>query len=145
MQHKNIVRLVAFSEGNPQHPPCLVLERMEESLSHSLATGDVPPIEVRLDTVQDICQVRPSPRPWLPSAIIDGVSELSTVDSPCLSVSAKIGVKIHIWMECLKRASYPAGGTWINGVYLRFRFPSRACFSSTSAELHTVMSRARTC
>lgn len=59
MQHKNIVRLLAFSEGNPGHPPCLVLERMEESLSHSLGTGDVPPIELRLETIKDICQVRP--------------------------------------------------------------------------------------
>jgi len=60
MRHDNIVRLLAFSEGGPQRPPCMVMERMEESLCTFLQTVDPPPsLGESLETVRDICQVTP--------------------------------------------------------------------------------------
>eukprot|EP00903_Cladosiphon_okamuranus_P014621 g13558.t2 len=57
MRHDNIVRLLAFSEGSPQRPPCMVLERMEESLSTFLKVMKSPPsLEERLETTRHICQ-----------------------------------------------------------------------------------------
>ncbi len=58
MRHDNIVRLLAFSEGGPQRPPCMVMERMEESLSTFLEVMESPPpLAERLETTRDVCQV----------------------------------------------------------------------------------------
>lgn len=56
--HDNIVRVIAFSEGHGQHPPCLVMERMAESLYMFLKAVRVrPSLEERLETIKDIAQV----------------------------------------------------------------------------------------
>ena len=56
--HQNIVRVIAFSEGDRQHPPCLVMERMAESLANYLRTVRTRPSLVeRLETIKDIAQV----------------------------------------------------------------------------------------
>lgn len=69
MRHENIVRVLAFSEGTRERPPCLVMERMEESISSFLKVVRVPPpVRGRLEIIKDICQVstvRPPPPPLL--------------------------------------------------------------------------------
>jgi len=58
LRHENIVRVLAFSEGSPQSPPFLVMERMEESLSGLLEIARNPlPLGARFEIVKDICQV----------------------------------------------------------------------------------------
>lgn len=58
MKHPDIVRVFAFSVNDPEQPPCLVMERMEESLySYLSAHGISPPLEDRLDVLHDVCQV----------------------------------------------------------------------------------------
>ncbi len=56
MRHKNIVQLLAFHTGDRLHPPCLVMERMDESLYEILG---VLPIEFAhaLEILQDVCEV----------------------------------------------------------------------------------------
>eukprot|EP00903_Cladosiphon_okamuranus_P022327 g20532.t1 len=57
IHHENIVRLIAFHEGSPKNPPCMVMERMEESLSSFLATVKIPPsVGDRLEIVKDVCK-----------------------------------------------------------------------------------------
>ena len=68
--HENIVRVTAFSEGDLQHPPCLVMERMAESLFHFLRTDTTRPSLVeRLEIIKDISEVlfRTSPRKLRPN------------------------------------------------------------------------------
>lgn len=56
MRHANIVDVVAFSIGDNVHPPCLVMERMDESLYEilSLLTINFPSA---LGIIQDVCEV----------------------------------------------------------------------------------------
>jgi len=58
MRHENIVRVLAFSEGTPERPPCLVMERMDESLSSFFEEADRPPLVERLEILKDVSQVR---------------------------------------------------------------------------------------
>lgn len=58
VHHPNIVRLIAFGVNEPEHPPCLVMERMEKSLYNYLSThGTPPPLVDRLGVLQDVCKV----------------------------------------------------------------------------------------
>lgn len=58
MRHENIVRVLAFDEGSPERPPCMVMERMEESLSSFLEIMTSPPSLVeRLETIKDVSKV----------------------------------------------------------------------------------------
>ncbi|CAM9417809.1 unnamed protein product, partial [Ectocarpus fasciculatus] len=55
MRHENIVRVLAFDEGSPERPPCMIMERMEESLSSFLEVMTSPPSLVeRLETIKDV-------------------------------------------------------------------------------------------
>lgn len=58
MRHPNIVRVLAFSVNNPEHPPCLVMELMEKSLYNHLGAHETPPPLVdRLGVLHDVCKV----------------------------------------------------------------------------------------
>lgn len=56
MRHTNIVEVLAFSIGDKEHPPCLVMERMDESLYDvlGLLTINFPSA---LGIIQDVCEV----------------------------------------------------------------------------------------
>lgn len=43
MHHENIVRVLGFSVDDPQRPPCLIMELMEESLYDYLKTPAISP------------------------------------------------------------------------------------------------------
>ena len=64
MRHTNIVEVVAFSIGEGLHPPCLVMERMDESLYEilSLLTINFPSA---LGIIQDVCEVGERLVRWL--------------------------------------------------------------------------------
>lgn len=59
MRHANIVEVVAFGLGDADHPPCLVMERMEESLYDLLGVeGMEMDAASKLGIVSGICEVR---------------------------------------------------------------------------------------
>lgn len=59
MRHANIVEVVAFGLGDADHPPCLVMERMEESLYDLLGVeGMEMDAAAKLGIVGGICEAR---------------------------------------------------------------------------------------
>lgn len=56
MRHANIVEVLAFSIGDKQHPPCLVMERMDESLYDILTVLTIN-FSSALGIIQDVCEV----------------------------------------------------------------------------------------
>lgn len=59
MRHANIVEVVAFGLGDADQPPCLVMERMQESLFDLLGVEGIemdPTAKVSI--VRDVCEVR---------------------------------------------------------------------------------------
>jgi len=59
MRHANIVEVVAFGLGDADHPPCLVMERMEESLYDLLGVEGIEmDAAAKLGIVGGICEVR---------------------------------------------------------------------------------------
>ena len=60
MRHPKIVEVVAFSLGDDIHPPCLVMERMQETLYDFLGVqGFDMPLMAKVAIAQDVCEVRP--------------------------------------------------------------------------------------
>lgn len=58
MRHPNIVEVVAFGLGDADHPPCLVMERMSESLFDLLGVEGIemgPAAKVSI--ARDVCEV----------------------------------------------------------------------------------------
>lgn len=61
VHHPNIVRVFGYSVDDREHPPCLVMELMEESLYEYLGVrGLSPTLAERLGIIKDMCQVRAS-------------------------------------------------------------------------------------
>lgn len=58
MRHDNIVELLAFSLGDALRPPCLVMERMQESLFGLLSQTLTIGFPAALGIVLDVCKVR---------------------------------------------------------------------------------------
>ena len=58
MRHANIVEVIAFGLGDADHPPCLVMERMNESLYDLLGVQgiDLDPVS-KVSIVQDVSEV----------------------------------------------------------------------------------------
>lgn len=59
MRHTNIVEVVAFGLGDEDHPPCLVMERMQESLFDLLGVEGIEmDATAKVSMVRDVCEVR---------------------------------------------------------------------------------------
>ncbi|CAN0573009.1 unnamed protein product, partial [Ectocarpus sp. 12 AP-2014] len=58
MRHENIVEVIAFSVGDAVHPPCLVMERMDESLYELLSLQLSINFPWALGIIHDVCKVR---------------------------------------------------------------------------------------
>lgn len=57
MRHPNIVEVLAFELGDRGHPPCLIMERMNESLYTMLgASIDIGGVS-KVSIVRDVCEV----------------------------------------------------------------------------------------
>ncbi|CAN0206746.1 unnamed protein product [Pylaiella littoralis] len=55
MQHENIVRVLGFNVDDPQRPPCLVMELMDESLHQYIQTPEIsPPLAERLHIISGV-------------------------------------------------------------------------------------------
>ncbi|CAN0324578.1 unnamed protein product, partial [Pylaiella littoralis] len=55
MHHENIVRVLGFNVDDPQRPPCLVMELMDESLHQYIQTPAISPsVAERLDIVSGV-------------------------------------------------------------------------------------------
>lgn len=57
LRHPNLVEAIAFSLGDDVHPPCLVMERMGESLFDLLGLGLTIGFATALGIVLDVCKV----------------------------------------------------------------------------------------
>lgn len=57
MRHDNIVEVIAFSVGDAVHPPCLVMERMDESLYELLSLQLTINFPWALGIIHDVCKV----------------------------------------------------------------------------------------
>lgn len=58
MRHPNIVEVIAFALGNAERPPCLVMERMHETLYDLLGVEGIKlPLAAKISIVRDICEV----------------------------------------------------------------------------------------
>ncbi|CAN0330030.1 unnamed protein product [Hapterophycus canaliculatus] len=57
MRHANIVQVVAFGLGDADHPPCLVMERMNESLFDLLGVEGIEmDPAARVSIALDVCE-----------------------------------------------------------------------------------------
>ncbi|CAM9727938.1 unnamed protein product [Pylaiella littoralis] len=55
MQHENIVRVLGFNVDDPQRPPCLIMELMDESLHQYIQTPAISPsLAERLDIISGV-------------------------------------------------------------------------------------------
>lgn len=58
MRHPNVVEVIAFGLGDAQHPPCLVMERMHETLYDLLGVEGIDmPLIAKISIVRDVSEV----------------------------------------------------------------------------------------
>lgn len=72
MRHQNIVETLAFSLGDAHTPPCLVMERMQESLYGLLTQDYTVDFRGALDIILAVCEVSALARGFHLSAVASG-------------------------------------------------------------------------
>lgn len=58
MRHPNIVEVIAFALGDKQRPPCMVMERMHETMYDVLAVEGIAITTLAaVSIIRDVCEV----------------------------------------------------------------------------------------